>query len=325
MRAVVCRGWDGPEKLRVEQTEAPAPGPAEVLIDVKAAGISTTDLLLVSGRHQTNKYLSLPYVPGLEASGLVASCGEGVDRIRPGDRVMGLLPYGGLAEQAVAKANEVFAMPDCMDFDEAGVFPVSYISSHLALHWNGRLQSGETLLVLGSSSGVGLSAVQIGKAVGARVIAGASSDEKLAFVKSNGADDLVNYRAENLKDKVMALTDGTGVDVCFDPIGGPLCDEALSCLGWGGRILHLGFVGGFHSIPANRLLVKNRSSIGCSARYFRLHHPEKLRASFESLFRQLERGLLRPYVSRRFPLEHCADAFKLLTERQVFGKVVVNP
>ncbi len=325
MRAVVCRSWDGPEKLRVEQIEPPSPGPGEVLIDVKAAGLNTTDVLLVSGRHQTNKYLSLPYVPGLEAAGVLVSCGEGVDRFQPGDRVMGLLPYGGLAEQAAAKAGEVFAMPDCMGFDEAGAFPVSYVSSHLALHWNGRLQVGEALLVLGSSSGVGLAAVQIGKAVGAWVIAAASSEEKLAFAKSNGADELVNYGVGTLKDQVLALTNGKGVDVCFDPIGGPLCDQALSCLNWGGRILHLGFVGGFQSIPANRLLVKNRSSIGCSTRHFRLNHPEKLRASFEELLRWIEQGKVKPNVSRRFPLERCADAFDRLTQRQVFGKVVINP
>lgn len=238
---------------------------------------------------------------------------------------MGLLPYGGLAEQAVAKAGEVVEIPQSMSFDEAGAFPVSYVSSHLALHWNGRLQAGETVLVLGSSSGVGLSAVQIGKAIGAWVIAGASSDEKLAFAKSSGADELVDYRTANLKDRVMDLTDGKGVDVCFDPIGGPLCDQALSCLDWGGRILHLGFVGGFQSIPANRLLVKNRSSIGCSARHFRLNHPEKLRASLDSLVRWIEQGKLNPCVSRRFSLERCADAFNLLAERRVFGKVVVKP
>lgn len=325
IRAAVCRRWGGIDDVSVEQIPAPRPGPDEVLIEVHASGINTTDVLLVSGSHQTNRMLTLPYVPGLETAGVVAQCGERVSHLAPGKRVMALLPGGGLAEQAVAKAAEVFAIPDGMSFGDAGAFPVSYISGHLALHWNGRLTAGETLLVLGSSGGVGFSAVQIGKAMGARVIAGASSSERLAVVENAGADAVIDYSTENLKERVMALTGGKGADVCFDPIGGKLADAALSSLGWGGRILILGFVGGFQQIPANRLLVKNRSAIGCSGRHFRLHAPDKVARSASMLLQWYEEGKLKPLVSTTLPLTRTVDALRLLAERKVLGKVVVTP
>ncbi|OGA78215.1 MAG: hypothetical protein A3G81_16580 [Betaproteobacteria bacterium RIFCSPLOWO2_12_FULL_65_14] len=325
MRAALCRRWGEIDDVRIERVKAPRPGAGEVLIDVKASGINSTDVLLVTGRHQTNAQLALPYIPGLETAGVVAECGDGVGHVKPGDRVMGLLPHGGLAEQAVGKASEIFPIPDGMSFAHAGAFAVSYISSHLALHWNARLMAGETLLVLGAAGGVGLAAVQIGKAMGARVIAGASTAEKLAITRQSGADELIDYATENLKERVMDLTGGEGVDVCFDPIGGPLCDSALSALGWGGRILHLGFVGGFQQIPANRLLVKNRSAIGSSGRYFRLRAPDKLRQTAETLLAWYAEGRLRPMVTRNLPLERVCEALKLLAERKVSGKVVVTP
>lgn len=325
MRAALCRRWGDIDDVRVEQVEAPRPGAGEVLIDVKASGINYTDVLLVTGRHQTSSQLALPYGPGLETAGVVLECGDGVCHLKPGDRVMGLLPFGGFAEQAVGKASETFRIPDSMGFEHAGAFPVSYISSHLALQWNGRLMPGETLLVLGAGGGIGLTAVQIGKAMGARVIAGASTAEKLSKACDSGADELINYSIENLKERVMEMTAGEGVDVCFDPVGGPLCDAALSCLGWGGRILHLGFVGGLQQIPANRLLVKNRSAIGCSARYFRLRATDKLRLTAETLLTWYGQGRLSPQVTHCIPLDRVVDALKLLAERRVLGKVVVTP
>lgn len=326
IRAAVCRRWGGIDDVGIEQVPAPRPGPDEVLIDVKASGINTTDVLLISGSHQTNRMLTLPYVPGLETAGVVAQCGERVAHLKPGERVMALLPFGGLAEQAVAKASEAFPIPDSMSFEAAGAFPVSYISSHLALHWNGRLLEGETLLVLGSSGGVGFSAVQVGKSMGARVIAGASSADRLALVKNaGGADEVIDYSSENLKERVMELTGGKGADVCFDPIGGALSDAALSSLGWGGRILILGFVGGFQQIPANRLLVKNRSAIGCSGRHFRLHFPDKVARSADTLLRWYEEDKLNPLVSKTLPLVRTTEALQLLANRKVVGKVVITP
>jgi NADPH2:quinone reductase len=323
MRAVVCRAWGEVEDLKVEEVAPPVPGPGEVLIDVKATAVNYADALLVAGRYQTKP--ALPFSPGLETAGVVAACGAGVTRFSRGDRVMAVLAYGGLAEMAVASEGETFAIPAGMSFDEAGAFPIAYISSHVALRWQGRLEAGETLLVLGAAGGVGLTAVEIGKAMGARVIAGASTAERLAVARDRGADDLVNYATEKLTERVMALTDDKGADVCFDPVGGDLFDAALSALGWGGRILLVGFVGGVPQIPANRLLVKHRAALGSSLRYFRWHAPDKLRRSVEELMRWYAEGKLRPLISHRLPLERSVDAIRLLTERKAHGKVVVVP
>jgi NADPH2:quinone reductase len=323
MRAVICRAWGEVDGLRVEEVAAPIPGPDDVLIQVKATAVNYADALMTAGRYQTKP--DLPFSPGLETAGVVAECGARVTKLKPGDRVMAILAYGGLAEMAVAPASETFAIPPRMSFEEAGAFPVAYISSHVAIRWQGRLEPGETLLVLGAAGGVGLTAVEIGKAMGARVIAAASTAEKLAVARERGADDLVNYATEKLTERVMALTDGKGADVCFDPVGGDLFDAALSALGWGGRILIVGFVGGVQQIPANRLLVKNRSAMGTSLRYFRWHAPDKLRASVDELLRWYEEGKLKPCISHRLPLEKSVEAIRLLTDRRAYGKVVVIP
>jgi NADPH2:quinone reductase len=323
MRAVVCRAWGEVETLKVEDVPVPSPGPGEVLIEVRATAVNYADALLVAGRYQTKP--PLPFSPGLETAGVVAATGGEVTRFAPGDRVMAVLPYGGLAEMAVAPEAETFAIPETMGFEEAGAFPIAYISSHVAIRWQGRLEAGETLLVLGAAGGVGLTAVEIGKAMGARVIAGASTAEKLAVARERGADETVNYATENLTERVMALTDGKGADVCFDPIGGDLFDGALSALGWGGRILLVGFVGGVPQIPANRLLVKHRAALGSSLRYFRWHAPDKLRRSVDELLRWYGQGLLRPLVTHRLPLERSVEAIRLLTDRKAHGKIVIVP
>jgi len=323
MRAVMCRAWGEVGDLKVEDVPAPIAGPGEVLIAVRATSVNYADALLVAGRYQTKP--PLPFSPGLETAGVVAGCGAGVTRFALGDRVMAVLPYGGLAEFAIAPEAETFAIPAGMGFDEAGAFPIAYISSHVAIRWQGRLEAGETLLVLGAAGGVGLTAVEIGKAMGARVIAGASTAEKLAVARERGADDLIDYATEKLTERVMALTDGKGADVCFDPVGGDLFDAALSSLGWGGRILLVGFVGGVPQIPANRLLVKHRSALGSSLRYFRWHAPDKLRQSVEELMRWYGEGKLRPLVSHRLPLSRTVEAIRLLTDRKAHGKIVVVP
>jgi NADPH2:quinone reductase len=323
MRAVLCRAWGEVETLTLEDVAPPKVGPGQVLIDVKATAINYADAIMVAGRYQTKP--PLPFSPGLEAAGVVAACGAGVTRFKPGDRVMAILAYGGLAEQALADEAETFAIPAGMDFDEAGAFPIAYISSHVAIRWQGRLEPGETLLVLGAAGGVGLTAVEIGKAMGARVIAGASTAEKLAVARERGADDVVNYASEKLTDRVMELTGGQGADVCFDPIGGDLFDAALSALGWGGRILLVGFVGGVQQIPANRLLVKHRAALGSSLRYFRWHAPDKLKISIDELLQWHGEGKLRPLVSDRLPLERSVEAIRRLTDRKAHGKLVVRP
>jgi NADPH2:quinone reductase len=323
MRAVICHAWGAVESLKVEEVAAPVPAADEVLIDVRATSVNYADSIMVAGKYQTRP--PFPFSPGLETAGVVAACGAQVTRFRPGDRVMATLGWGGLAERAVAKERETFAIPDGMSFEEAGAFPIAYISSDVAIRWQGRLEAGETLLVLGAAGGVGLTAVEIGRAMGARVIAGASTAEKLAAAKAHGADDLVNYATENLTERVMALTGDRGADVCFDPVGGELADAALSALGWGGRMLLVGFVGGVQQIPANRLLVKNRSALGCSLRYYRNQAPDKLRRSVEALLAWYREGRLKPLVSHRLPLERTVEAIKLLTDRKALGKVVVVP
>ena len=323
MRAVVCHRWGPVEDLTIEDVPAPTPAPGEVLIAVKATAVNYADSLMVAGRYQTRP--PLPFSPGLETAGIVAACGTGVTRFRPGDRVMAILAYGGLAEMAVSPEAETFVVPARMSLEEAGAFPVAYISSHVALRWQGRLEPGETLLVTGAAGGVGLTAVEIGKAMGARVIAAASTPEKLAIARERGADEGVNYATENLTESVMALTNGKGADVCFDPVGGDLFDLALSALGWGGRILLIGFVGGVPQIPANRLLVKHRAALGSSLRYFRWHAPDKLQRSVDELLEWYDGGKLRPCITHRLPLEGSVEAIRLLTDRRAHGKVVVVP
>ena len=321
MRAVLCHAWGPVEGLRLGEAPSPIPADGEVVIAVRAAGINYADAIMVAGHYQTKP--PLPFSPGLEAAGIVAACGDGVTRFRPGDRVMAILAHGGLAELAAAPEAETFAIPGRMSFEEAGAFPIAYISSHVALRWQARLEPGETLLVLGAAGGVGLTAVEIGKVMGARVIAAASTAEKLAVAQERGADDVVNYVEEKLTDRVMTLTNGKGADVCFDPVGGDLFDSALSSLGWGGRILLIGFVAGVPQIPANRLLVKHRAALGSSLRYFRWHAPDKLLRSVEELVRWYGEGKLRPLVTHRLPLEQSVEAIRLLTDRKAHGKVVV--
>ncbi|HEX5817134.1 MAG TPA: NADPH:quinone oxidoreductase family protein [Methylomirabilota bacterium] len=323
MRAVICRAWGPVDDLKLEDVAPPAPGKDQLVIDVKATGVNYADAIMVAGRYQTRP--PFPFSPGLETAGVVTRCGGGVTRFRTGDRVMAILAHGGFAEQALADEVETFAIPDAMPWDDAGAFPIAYVSSHVAIRWQGRLERGETLLVLGAAGGVGLTAVEIGKAMGARVIAAASTPEKLAVARERGADATINYATEKLTERVMALTDGKGADVCFDPVGGELFDAALSSLGWGGRILLIGFVGGVPSIPANRLLVKHRAALGSSLRYFRWHAPDKLRQSVDELLRWYAAGTLKPLVTHRVPLERTVEAIRLLTDRKAHGKIVVMP
>ena len=323
MRAIVCREWGSIDQLALEDIDKPMPGDGEVLIRVEASAVNFADSIMVAGRYQTKP--SLPFTPGLETAGVVTECGPGVTEFAPGDRVMAILAYGGLAEYAIAKVAETFCIPNSMSFDEAGAFPVSYLSSHVAIRWLGRLEPGETMLVLGAAGGVGLTAVEIGKAMGARVIAAASSPEKLAVAREHGADELVNYTTENLTERVMELTFDKGVNVVYDPVGGAHFDAALSATGWGGRILIVGFVGGVPQISANRLLVKNRSAMGSSLRHFRWHEPQKMNQSVQELFQWYVEGKLKPCVSQSLPLEDSVRAIALLTDRKAHGKVIVRP
>jgi NADPH2:quinone reductase len=322
MRALICRNWGDIDTLEMADIPAPEPGPGQILLDVVASSANFADSIMVAGNYQTKP--AFPFAPGLEAAGRVAAVGAGVDNFKPGDRVMAKLAHGGFAEQAVAEAGETWPLFHGMDFALGAAFTVAYLSAHVALRWQGRLEAGETLLVLGAAGGSGLAAVELGKAMGARVIAAASSAEKLRAAREHGADEAVNYTNGNLKDQVLALTGDEGADVCFDPVGGPLFDSALSSLGWGGRFIHFGFVAGVPQVPANRLLVKHRSAMGSSLRYFQARRPDLLARSMDELAGYYANGALHPVISHRLPLERGVEALRLLTERRAIGKVVVD-
>jgi NADPH:quinone reductase len=236
MRALLCRSLGSIDALEVAEIESPRLGSGQVRIQVQASGVNFPDILMVEGKYQIKP--DLPFTPGLEVAGVVLECAEGVDHVRPGDRVLAFARRGGgHAEQVVVPAAIVTVIPEAMDFVTAAAFPVAYGTAHFALTHRGRLANGEVLLVLGASGGVGLAAIEIGKFLGARVIAAASTPDKLAIARQHGADATIDYVAENLRDRVRSLTDGKGVDVVFDPVGGEAFRQSVRCVGWEGRIL----------------------------------------------------------------------------------------
>jgi NADPH2:quinone reductase len=324
MKAVVCRSWDGPEALKLEDLPDPAPGAGEVLVEVRGAGVNFADTLMVEGKYQERP--PFPFSPGLEAAGIVRAVGEGVSRVQPGDPVVALLDRGGYAELAVARETDVFPMPEGMGFHTAAGFPITYGTAHGALRWHGDLRAKQVLLVHGAAGGVGLAAVEVGKALGATVIATASRPGKLEVAQAHGADHVLLSNAETLKDEVRELTAGGGADVVFDPVGGDLFDASLRCTAWGGRVLVIGFASGrVPQIPANLLLVKNIAAMGVYWGSNRRHAPGRLRAEFEELFGWFAEDRLQPHVSHRLPLERAAEAMALLRQRRSTGKVVLEP
>ncbi len=323
MRAVLCKEWGGEEKLVVGEIPAPAMREGAVRLAVHAAGVNFADLLLIAGQYQEKP--AFPFIPGAEAAGVVTEVGAGVSGIKAGDRVMALTGLGAYAEEAVVDAAKVLRIPDGMDFASAAAFPVAYGTSHGALEWRARLQPGEWLLVTGAAGGVGLTAVEIGKAMGARVIACAGSADKLAVAKQHGADHLIDYSKEDIRERVKAITGGRGADVIYDPVGGDAFDAALRSIAWGGRIIVIGFAAGrVPQIPANIVLVKNIDVIGFYWGSYQKNKPELLISSFAQLFRWFGEGKIKPHVSLQFDLEHTAQALQALRERKSTGKVVVS-
>jgi NADPH2:quinone reductase len=323
MRAVLCKEWGGPEKLVVEEVPSPPVGEGAARIAVHAAGINFADLLLISGQYQEKP--AFPFTPGMEAAGTVAEVGAGVSNLKAGDRVMALTGTGAYAEEVVVDAGRVYKIPDKMDFVSAAGFPVTYGTSHGALEWRAHLQSGEWLLVHGAAGGVGLTAVEIGKVMGGKVIACAGSQEKLEIARQHGADHLIDYSREDIRERVKAITGGRGADVVYDPVGGDAFDASLRSIAWGGRILIIGFASGrISQIPANILLVKNTDVIGFYWGSYQARKPELLRDSYAKLLRWFEEGKLKPHVSARIELKNVAQALEMLRQRKSTGKVVLT-
>ncbi|KGK85217.1 NADPH:quinone oxidoreductase [Stutzerimonas degradans] len=324
MKAVLCKSFGPAENLVVEEVASPTPKPNEILLDVHAASVNFPDTLIIEGKYQFKP--PLPFSPGGEAAGVVAAIGDKVSHLRVGDRVMGLTGWGSFAEQVAVPAYNVLPIPAQMDFATAAAFGMTYGTSMHALKQRGNLQLGETLLVLGAAGGVGLAAVEIGKAMGARVIAAASSAEKLDVAKQAGADELINYSAESLRDRLKELTGGQGVDVIYDPVGGKLFEEAFRSIAWNGRMLVVGFAAGgdIPALPANLPLLKGAALVGVFWGAFAQRQPQDNAANFQQLFAWHAEGRLRPLISQRFALEQTAEAIAMLGQRKAVGKLVVQ-
>jgi NADPH2:quinone reductase len=321
MKAVVARAYGAPESFAIEDLPAMAPGPGEVLIRPRAAGVSFVDSLIGQGLYQLKP--PLPYTPGTEYAGLVTAVGQGVIHVKPGDRVLTGGMGGGFAQEAVSPAGRVTPIPDGMDFREAAIFRVSYATAHYALVQRGTLAPGETLLVLGAGGATGIAAVEVGKALGARVVASASSAEKRALAVKAGADATVEARAADWRDQVKVAAPN-GVDVVFDPVGGETTEPAFRSLAWRGRHLVIGFVAGIPKLPVNLALVKGAALIGVDIRQFGIFEPATYAANIAAIFDLYDRGLLHPPIAASYPLERFAEAMRAVSGNTVTGRVVLD-
>ena len=324
MKAVHCIEWGGPQQLLLVDVPMPQPRPGEIRIRVRAAGVNFPDALIIQRKYQVQP--PLPFIPGTEVAGTVDAIGEGVRQVKTGDRVVAFVGLGGFAEYVCAPAAQVAALPDNVGDEVAAAFTLTYATSHHALIDRAQLKSRETLLVLGAGGGVGLAAVQIGKLIGARVIAAASTDEKLAAAHAAGADALINYSQLELREAIKTITDGKGVDVIYDPVGGAYTEPALRSIAWRGRLLVVGFANGeIPQIPANLLLIKGASAIGVFWGEFARREPAANQMLMASLFGWLSQGRLAPQVSQTFPLSDTAKALEALLQRRAIGKLVIKP
>ena len=324
MLAVLCKEFGPPDRLVVEDVPSPPLGSGEVRIGVHACGVNFPDTLIIEGKYQFKP--TPPFSPGGEVAGVVLEVGKDVRGFGPGDRVIGMTGWNGFAEEAVVAPEKCLKMPDAMDFATGASFSMTYGTSYHALVQRGKLEPGETLVVHGASGGVGTAAVEIGKVLGATVIATGGDREKLATLKElYKVDHVVDTRdATPLKDQIKTLTNGAGADVIYDPVGGSVFDQSLRCINWKGRLLVVGFASGtIPSAPANLMLLKGCSVVGVFWGAFAAREPAENAANFETLFDWYEQGKLKPHISHRFPLERAAEALKALVERKVIGKAVL--
>ena len=324
MKALMCRAFGPIETLRVEDVPSPVPGAGKVLIDVKSAAINFPDALIVQGLYQSRP--ELPFSPGSELAGIVAAVGEGVAHVRVGDRVIALVGCGAFAQECLADAHQVLPLPAGMDFDLGAAFVLTYGTSLHALQRIAKLKAGETVLVLGAAGGVGIAAIEIAKAMGARVIAAASSADKLALCRKVGADETINYAEEDLRKRVDALTAGKGADVVYDPVGGPYSEIALRATAWRGRFLVIGFAAGeIPKIPLNLALLMVRAILGVFWGDAMRREPAAHLANMKQLAEWFASGKVRPVISERVPLADAGAAIMRLANRQAMGKLVVLP
>jgi NADPH2:quinone reductase len=323
MRALICDDYTGIESLRVGELPDPEPEPGSILVDVAAVTVNFADTLMVEGQYQIRP--DLPFAPGYDLAGTVRAVNE-ADGFAPGDRIAGFTFYGAMAEMAVIESNNAARLPDSIDFDRASTLPGGYGTSYHALVDRAHLQPEETLLVLGASGGVGMSAVQIGRALGATVIAAVSSNEKAAAAREAGAHQVIRYDEVAIRDGVESVTGGAGVDVVYDPIGGDITEQVLRCTRWGGRLLVVGFAaGGIPSIPLNLPLLKGNAIVGVFWGRFTQEEPERHRANFARIVEWVAQGRIAPIIQKRYTLDEGAEALQWVADRKAIGRVVVNP
>jgi len=324
MKALMCLKHGPPEDLELREVDSPTPGPQEVLIEVKACGVNFPDTLIIRDLYQFKP--ELPFAPGSDIAGVVKAVGEKVSQYSPGDEVLALINWGGFAEEAVAPVGQVFPKPADMDFETAAAFLMVYSTSYHALKDRARLKKGETLVVLGAAGGVGLTAVELGKLMGARVIACASTKEKLQICKEYGADELVNYTEVDLKETIKELTDGNGADVVYDPVGGDFSEQALRATAWKGRYLVVGFAAGdIPKITLNLVLLKGCQVCGVFWGKFAKTEFNTNIANTMQLVQWYNEGKISPHIDATYSLEDAPKALRDMMERRVKGKVVVKP
>lgn len=323
MKAVVCRAFGAPDQLEIAEVAAPTPGKGQALLDVWAAGVNYPDALIVQGKYQLRP--PFPFTPGSDVAGVVTAVGEGVDAALVGQRVMGFCLLGGFAEQVVCDARNLAPMPQMADFAKAAASLMTYSTAYYALKDRAQTQPGETLLVLGAAGGVGLAAVELGRILGARVIAAASSEEKLAACRAAGADATINYTTSDLREQLKTLTDGKGVDVVYDPVGGDYAEPTLRSMAWGGRYLVIGFAAGdIPRIPLNLPLLKGSSIVGVFWGAFTERDPKGNQANMRQLVLWLDNGTIKPVIYATYSLAEAPRALDDLLARRVTGKAVIK-
>ncbi len=324
MKAILCKSWGLPDTLVVEEMPDVVPGPGQVAIDVQAAGVNFPDVLIIQNKYQFKP--NLPFTPGSELAGIVRAAGDGVTHLKAGDKVLAFVSQGAFAQQIAVPAQLAMPIPPGLDFDTAAAITLTYGTSHHAVVDRAQLKAGETMLVLGAAGGVGLAAIEIGKALGARVIAAASSDEKLAVCREHGADATINYSTQDLREAIKATTDGKGPDVIYDPVGGIYTEPAFRSIAWRGRYLVIGFANGeIPKLPLNLPLLKGASLVGVFWGEFAKREPKANLAAMRELMGWMTEGKIRPHISGRYALADTARALNDMAARKVTGKVVIQP